>query len=600
MHMSPEMPSCADLFAFELPEGVRFHDLKIHRVVSLGPIGEADLLQLVGRIRWPAGSPMAEVIAATLHERGISPPPCEESNSNGNGHWYPIPGQGIDGRIDDFDVLLGSEQFIEDAGIPLAEPSRSILAENNRNRWASMLVAAFHRVGGSREVHRSLLGILAVGRETRPVTSPETVAPSATAETTSTCVSVEGTLPEPLGANAASSENRDQRDKQAASPSASRPERQFALLQAQASAAGTTAPLMSVRSGPVRASLLWSRLTLKSRRARQVAILVCLACLSAMAGTATSCLSVSPDEAVIVQRFGGVVAVCGPGLHFRPLWPVEKLTTLQPGLIREVRFGSPAARSEPSTDFGGARVSNLFLTFDAALRISGRVGYAVDDATAFAFTLEEPGRLVTATTEAALVEALAGRSALWVMGPERGSFTAQVKGTLQQRLTALGAGIRIHSLTLDELALPPGTASVGVMEAFGRMALAETDKIAAVQKAQAEKERTVTDAKARAADLLNAAENERARTAETARALVRRVQAHLQAYRDDPAQVREQLILNLLSRDTSGRPRILVDPALSNKVQFMIGAVEPESTTSSSPQGESQPAAASQPAGGKS
>ncbi|MBP7935367.1 MAG: hypothetical protein KA354_12040 [Phycisphaerae bacterium] len=600
MNMSLETLSCSDLFAFEPSEGARFASLRIHRIVTLTPIGEKDLLRLVSRIQWPIGSPLAQTIAAALRERDIPPSPPEKPANNGSGHWHPIPGQGIDGSIDDFDVLLGTEQFIEDAGIPIAEPARAALADHHRNHWASILIAAFHHVGTPKEIRRSLLGVLAVGHEAHPEVLSDVPCIAAQVDADSTSRGVEEPCPEIPAKSPSQNGNQDESARQPGAPSTLTAEEQSALIHQVSTGTDTVKPLATTAPRIHGRYSIRPRLTLKNRHSRQAAILLCLACLSAIAGMAASCLSVNTDEAVIVQRFGHIVAVCGPGLHFRPLWPVEKLTWLQPGLIREVQIGSPTTDREPASAITGERVSSLFLTSDAAVRVSGRVEYAVNDLETFVLTVEDPDRLVAATAEAALVESLAGCSMLWALGPERGVFSTRLKDTLQQRLNALAAGIRIHGLILDELAPPRGTTSISITDTFHRLALAEADKAAAIQKSLAEKERTIADTKAQAADLVNAAESERTRTVAAAKALAQRVQLHLRAFRDNPSEVREQLILNLLIKNASGRPKVLVDPALSGRIQFMVGNSEPANTLAPpSLPAETQPAAASQPPGGR-
>ncbi|HOW72861.1 MAG TPA: SPFH domain-containing protein [Phycisphaerae bacterium] len=600
MNMSLETLSCSDLFAFESSEGARCASLRIHRIVTLTPIGEKDLLHLVNRIQWPTDSPLAETIAAALRERGIPPSPPEEPANNGSGHWHPIPGQGIDGSIDDFDVLLGTEQFIEDAGIPITEPARAALADHDRNHWASILVAAFHHVGASKEIRRSLLGVLAVGHETHPKPPSDVLCTAAQVDAGSTSRRVEKPSPRVTADSPSQNGNQDESVRRTGAPSTLTAEEQSALIRQVSTDTDTAKPLATAAPRPHARCSIRPKLTLRNRRTRQGAILLGLACLSAIAGIAASCLSVNTDEAVIVQRFGHIVSVCGPGLHFRPLWPVETLAWLQPGLIREVRIGSPATDRGPASAISGERVSSLFLTSDAAVRVSGRVEYAVEDVETFVLTVEDPDRLIATAAEAALVENLAGCSVLWALGPERGVLSTRLKDTLQQRLNALATGIRIHGLILDELAPPRGTTSVSITDTFHRLALAEADKAAAIQKALAEKERTIADAKAQAADLVNAAETERTRTVAAATALAQRVQLHLRAFRDNPSEVREQLILNLLIKDASGRPKVLVDPALSSRIQFMVGNSEPANTPGPpSLPAKTQPAATSQPPGGR-
>ena len=503
-------PPAADLFAFD--EAAAAGEVRIRRVVPVAPIRPQDVLELVGQVRWPGEPPIARALAAALAEGGIT----IQKEPDGDSHecWHPVPYQGIDGQVGQFDLLVGTVDFLEDAGIVVSESVRPTLTECDQRGWWPVLVGASRRRQGPQPAHRSLIGVLAVEplpSEVRPDLSPR-----------------EG----PSGR-------------------------------------GSSAPARAIHIVTSTCHHLWARIAgLGFRRWRPVAA---LALVSALAGLWCSALTVRAGELAAVQRFGRLVAVCGPGLHVRPCWPFEHVTRLQVGPVRTVGLAFPAAAG---ADPSAAPIADLLLTGDLwppdsapdqtaigladpgpihsvaqLLQVRAHVQYSVADPKAFLFAVRDPDALVRTAAESVLRALVAGRSMAACLGPGRSDIASRAGRLLQERMDVLGCGIAVDAFILDELG--PSNRSERL-----QAIRAELDQIGQGIQALAEADRRIAEARRQAINVIAAARNDREGRLRSVQTLLERVQTHHAAFVRDPQATRRQLLIDMVGRTHGALPAL--------------------------------------------
>lgn len=523
-----ENPPAAELFAFDEAAAPAAHQVRICRVVPVAPIRPEDVLELAGRVRWPGDPPIARALAAALAEGGIPIP--HEPDGNGRGRWHPVPYQGIDGQVGQFDVLVGTVDFLEDAGIPVVESVRPTLAECEARGWWPVLVGACRRRQGLQPAHRSLIGVLVI---------------------------------EPQ-------------------PSAARPDR---LPRGGPGGREPSVPARALLRVTALCHQLWSRIAgLVFRRWRRVAA---AALASALAGLWCSALTVRADELALVQRFGRLAAVLGPGLHIRPAWPFEHVTRLRPGPARTVELAPlVSARADPND----APISELMLTGDLwppdtsatqttagptdpgpfrsvsqLLRVRARVQYSVADPKAFVFAVRRGDDLVRTAAESVLRALVASRSMSACIGPGRADIAARAGRLLQERMDILGCGIAVDAFILDEL--EPSNRSEKLQDTR-----AGIDQIEKGIQGLTEADRQITEARRTALNIIAAAQKDRDRRIRSAQTLLEQVQAHQAAFIRDPQTTRRQLLIDLISRT----PNVL--PVLRELLQTTAAGGRPPET----------------------
>lgn len=500
MEAPPERLSCAALLAFDAEADSAVGAVELRRVDPIAPVSPDDVLALAARVRWPTPSPLAQALASAgnpplsigdpghgeaqaVASAGDPPAATSDSDSPQGGRWHPIPHQGIDGEVAGFNLLLGTAEFIEDAGIPIPDAARQIIDRNAEQGWASVLVGACHRPSETQPARQSLIGILALGRRERGPDAKE----------------------------AASLRAR---------PPSDRPRVEDVF--------GTERQNDGVANA-------FDRVPAR-RRSRVLYLIGILAAASAVLGLALSCLFVAPDEVVVVQRLGRIVDRCGPGVHLRPLWIIETTTRVRPQAGRKLVVALTAV--PPGVDREGVDWSprDLSLTGDTwrvpaehrpdAARSLSRTGeqnasqmveavvavrYGISDVEAFLFGVAEPEAILAAEVEAVMRQLIGSRSLAVSMGPQRGELADLGCRLIQARLDAMGCGVQVHGLMLETLRLPPDTPFAALSKAEAEVALARSERPLALARAINERERLVAQTRIRAADLLAGAEVDCAR-----------------------------------------------------------------------------------------
>lgn len=503
-------PVAAALFDFEEAGASARLDLRIGRIIPVAPVGPQDVLILLGRVRWPGTPPIARAVAAALAERGLPPTELTDGHSQGSDRWHLIPHQGVDGKVGEFDVLIGTADFLEDAGIPLPDAIRALLAEQEAQGCWPVLIGACrsgHKTGGLR---RSLIGIVSI--EARSSGSDPGHAGAGSSRRP-------GSLPNGLP--------------------------------------------RSMRQS------LWSRVTQSASRlaTRRRLCVAALICVSAIAGVWLSSVTVRADELAVVQRFGRGVAVLNPGLHIRPWWPFETVTRIQPHAVRTVAVGATepveaaeswqmadevmvtgdvwpaeqaASQSAPSTkpDAYSRSVPHL-------LRVRARVQYGIADPHAFLFNIRDPDTLVASAAASVLRATIAARSAAVCLGPGRPIIADRTARILQDRLDGMASGIAVIAVLLDAVEGIEGAAP----EPAGDMVF---DWVSMGITSQADGDRHIAAARVRSLKVLAAAEKDRDRRVRESHRLLDEVRATAPAYARDPDGTRRRLLIELANELPGG------------------------------------------------
>ena len=287
--------------------------------------------------------------------------------------------------------------------------------------------------------------------------------------------------------------------------------------------------------------------------------------LALLAYLASGITMIGPGEVGALQRWGQYrPPLLGPGLHVRFPVPIERVTTVEPDLVRVARVGlagAPAGASGPiawSASHGSRRdESALFFTGDENLvELTGVVEYRLTEAgvpdSLFGVASVESG--VGAAVEGVLREAV-GRSALEnILAAGRREFEADVEAKLRARLAETGLKVAVDRVRVVD-AHPPRevvpayrdvSAAVSDAERYRNEAAAYASQRDWSAKAEAQSKRD--GAGALAHRLETRAEGQR-------RAFLAQTSAH--AARPDLTEFR--LLWDTLAASYAGRPKVVLD-----------------------------------------
>jgi len=553
-------PQAEELLAFD---GRPLGPLTVRRVVPVASVSAEEVLALAARADWPANPALTEALrkAADGQEgRGqtevvtrLSRPP-DETEHKATPQWHAIPYQGIDGCVGPFHVLIGTLEFLEDAGIPIPETARTVLVDHERAGWASLAIGAFH-TNGRRPAHRSLIGVLAIGPQDRRADAPD--------------------------------------------------RKKSSLSQALAS------PLVVSQATRLTRCVLRAVRGIRNHF-RVIAVVVAG---SAAAGLWLSSVRVETGQVALVTRFGRTVAVLGPGLYVRPAWMLETVRHIAPEVERTIAVGSNVIEIVPEEENGPAVFEQLFLSGDLwptgtpseadeaapdgqtaispgfPLAVTARVSYVIAAPRTYASVSPEADRLVGVASEAVLRQLVAGVPMTAAMGAQRGPLADRAAGIIQQKLDAWDTGLRVTRVLIDEVQPWPGNARGESAGWLGELADAQVRRSVLVSEARTKAVRCLADARQRGAELLAEASRDKQARIEVALAHEAQVKANLTAYALDPAQTRRRLLAELIAQTPAAARRRLLEPAVRRTVSELIeqamGARHQSSTSSL----DTQPAA---------
>lgn len=155
--------------------------------------------------------------------------------------------------------------------------------------------------------------------------------------------------------------------------------------------------------------------------------------------------SVGVDEQAVVTRFGRVVAVRGPGLHWSPAWPVGRADRVPVAAVRTARVGGGEAEPLPTADQNLVRL---------ALSIDYSADPSPEGVLAFWSARERAEGLLARAAEGLAAEWLASRAVdeALLRGPSE--LPAFVASRLPGRLTPYRLGVRVGQVAVAELAPP--------------------------------------------------------------------------------------------------------------------------------------------------
>ena len=277
-------------------------------------------------------------------------------------------------------------------------------------------------------------------------------------------------------------------------------------------------------------------------------------------------VAIAPGEVGAVRRWGRFQSpLLGPGLHLRWPAPIERVTVVEPDLVRVARVGLPgpakAARGPIAWNAThGLRrdESALFFTGDENLvELAGVVEYRYTEAGApdLLFGVAAVDLAVTMSAEGVFREAV-GRTPLEaILVGDRRDFEAEIARRLRERLEATGLRVAVDRVRLVD-AHPPRevvpayrdvSAAVSDVERYRNDAEAFAAERQWSARAEAQGLRDAADA--RSQQLKLGAEGHRL-------AFLARVAAHAER----PELTEFRLLWETLAVAFAGRPKLILDP----------------------------------------
>lgn len=257
---------------------------------------------------------------------------------------------------------------------------------------------------------------------------------------------------------------------------------------------------------------------------------------------------VDTDEQGIVLRFGKWVKTADPGIHFL-IAPFESKQLVKVTAINVIQIGfgnTLLAQKERQMLTGDENI------VDAPFSIMWRIS----DPARFQFNLRDREVSIKSIAESAMREVVATTDVQNVMTNNKDGIELEVMQITQDILYRYEAGIEITQVKMEDVR-PPAEIS----DAFNDVQKAEADRERSISLAKLEQNKIVPQARGQAARMLEEAEGYKQKVIAESEGEAARFEAILGEYSKAKDVTRNRIYLDTMEQVLSGTDKIVIDSA---------------------------------------
>jgi len=274
-----------------------------------------------------------------------------------------------------------------------------------------------------------------------------------------------------------------------------------------------------------------------------VAIVVALA----VVGLFTSYYTVQPEEQAVVKRFGAVVSIREPGLHFKLPFGIDRAYNIPTARVLKEEFGFRTAGMGQRTQYRKDRAlldESLMLTGDLkVIDVEWVVQYRISDPSLFLHQSRDPRKTLRDISEAVMRRIVGNSLGSDVLTEKRVQVAMQARDELQQVLDSFNLGIRISTIELQDVTPPEP-----VKPAFNEVNQAEQERERLINEAEKRRNQVIPRAEGQAKQIIAQAEGYSAERVNRALGETARFNAILAEYRNVPDVTRQRLYLEMIDK----------------------------------------------------
>jgi membrane protease subunit HflK len=264
----------------------------------------------------------------------------------------------------------------------------------------------------------------------------------------------------------------------------------------------------------------------------------------------TSFYTVDKQGQGVVKRFGRVVGVTDPGLHFKmPFW-IDRVTFVPTRKLHKQEFGwtasAPSTRAQMTRNEPD-REESLMLTGDLnVVDVKWVVQYRISDPVQWLHRVRDSEETFRDISESVMRQIVGNRYSSRVLTVEREKIAAEAREQMQRILHGEGEdsynmGVQLTSVELQDVN-PPDP----VKPAYNDVNQARQKKEQLINEAERERNRKIPRAKGEAQRTITEAEGTAIERVNRAKGDVARFDALVQEYQQSPEVMRRRLYLEML------------------------------------------------------
>ncbi|MBT5186004.1 MAG: FtsH protease activity modulator HflK [Kordiimonadaceae bacterium] len=265
---------------------------------------------------------------------------------------------------------------------------------------------------------------------------------------------------------------------------------------------------------------------------------------------------VDTDEQAIVLRFGKWIETTDPGIHFHFV-PVDsiQLTKVTAVNVIQIGFGNTVKSQKERQMLTGDE--NIV---DAPFSVM----WKINDPARYQFNLRDRELTVKSIAESAMREVVAKTDVQSVMTNNKNGIELEVMQITQDLLNRYEAGIQITQVKMEDVR-PPAEIS----DAFNDVQKAEADRDKTISLAKLEQNRIVPDARGQAARMLQEAEGYKQKVIAEAEGEASRFEAILGEYTKAKDVTRRRLYLDTMQQVLTGTDKVMIDSQGAGVVPYL-------------------------------
>jgi modulator of FtsH protease HflK len=276
-----------------------------------------------------------------------------------------------------------------------------------------------------------------------------------------------------------------------------------------------------------------------------------------LAGVYSSYYIVQPEEEAVVKRFGKVIDIVQPGLHFKLPFGMETATMVPTARVLKEEFGFRSTGVGDRTQYqkdARHREESLMLTGDLkVIDVEWVVQYRVADPNKFLHVANDPRQTLRDISEAVMRRIVGNSLGSDVLTEKRVAVSTAARLELQDMLDQLDLGVAISTIELQDVT-PPEL----VKPAFNEVNQAEQERERMINEAEKRRNQVIPRAEGEAKQIIAEAEGYAARRVNQARGEAERFQAILAEYQNSSEVTRKRMFLEMIDEVLPRAGKVIV------------------------------------------
>jgi len=170
-----------------------------------------------------------------------------------------------------------------------------------------------------------------------------------------------------------------------------------------------------------------------------------------------SIYTVQPEERAVVKRFGEVISISDPGLHFKVPFGVDSVQFVATERVLKQEFGFRTANTTQRTQYSDQDFPDESLMLSGDLNIidvEWVVQYRISDPMKFLYSMREPTGTLRDISESVMRRAVGNRLGSEVLTTGRVEISNLVREETQKAMELYQTGIQVVTVELQDV-VPP-------------------------------------------------------------------------------------------------------------------------------------------------